>query len=228
MKNKKTLYSEVAYALGVVSLAFGTALMEKANFGMSMVVAPAYLLFLKISEYLPWFTFGMAEYSFQAVLLVAVALLWRRFKPMYLFCFVSAVIYGFTLDGMIFLVSKMPLGELPGRVVYYFAGMVVCSYGVSMLFNTYFAPEAYELLVKEISCKTGYDIHKTKTVYDCISCLIAVILSFLFFGFGHFEGVKLGTIFCALINGWLIGRCTAFTKHYFVFQDGLGLRKYFQ
>ena len=40
---KRTFYTETAYAIGIVALALGTALMEKADYGMSMVVAPAYL-----------------------------------------------------------------------------------------------------------------------------------------------------------------------------------------
>ena len=56
-KMKKTLHSETAYLLGILALTFGTALMEKADFGVSMVVAPAYLVYLKVSEFLPSFTF---------------------------------------------------------------------------------------------------------------------------------------------------------------------------
>ena len=64
MKNKRICSAELAYVLGIVILAFGTALMERAGFGMSMVVAPAYLLHLKLSQTLPWFTFGVSEYVF--------------------------------------------------------------------------------------------------------------------------------------------------------------------
>ena len=70
MKEKRTLYCELAYFVGIVVLALGTAMMEKANFGMSMVVAPAYLIHLKVSEFLPFFSFGMSEYIFQAFLLI--------------------------------------------------------------------------------------------------------------------------------------------------------------
>ena len=49
MNGKRVFYCEVAYVLGLVVLAVGTALMEKADFGMSMVVAPAYLLYLKLN-----------------------------------------------------------------------------------------------------------------------------------------------------------------------------------
>ena len=59
---KRTFYTEAAYAICLAALALGTALMERADFGMSMVVAPAYLIYLKVSGYISWFTFGMAEY----------------------------------------------------------------------------------------------------------------------------------------------------------------------
>ena len=100
--------------------------------------------------------------------------------------------------------------------------------GVSMLFHTYISPEAYELFVKEISAKAKMDINRFKTLYDCASCLIAVIMSFAFFGFGVFEGVKLGTVFCALINGSLIGLCSRFYEKHFTFKDGLKLRCFFE
>ena len=45
--------------------------------------------------------------------------------------------------------------------------------------------------------------------------------SFLFFGFGHFEGVKWGTVLCALINGWMIGAIAAWMEKKFVFRDAL-------
>lgn len=51
---KKTICTEFCYLAGVIILALGTALMEKAGFGMSMVVAPAYLIYLKLSQVLPF------------------------------------------------------------------------------------------------------------------------------------------------------------------------------
>ncbi len=220
MKRQKIFYTELSYLLGLLTLAIGTAFMEKADFGMSMVVAPAYLLHLKLSETFPWFSFGMAEYCLQAVLLLITALVLKRWKMSYLLSFLTAVFYGFLLDGCIFALRGLPVA-LPFRVFHFVFGMVVCSLGVALLFHTYIAPEAYELLVKEVSAHLGKEISVVKTVYDCVSCAVAIVLSFLFFGFGHFEGVKAGTIFCALINGALIGWiCKQLEKH-FQFRDAL-------
>ena len=225
---KKTFYTEMAYVLGIVILALGTALMEKANFGMSMVVAPAYLLHLKLSQTLPFFSFGMAEYTLQAAILLLLVLVMRRFKLSYLFSFCTAVIYGFALDGVMLITAGLLAETMALRMAYYLLGMLLCSIGVSLLFHTYIAPEAYELFVKEVSAKTGMDIHRFKTLYDCVSCGIGVLLSFAFFGLWHFEGVKLGTILCALVNGSIIGACTRFFETRFVFEDALPYRKLFE
>ena len=209
-------------------LAIGTAFMEKADFGVSMVVAPAYLVYLKVSQLWPGFSFGMAEYCLQAALLAAMMLVLREFRVSYLFSIVTAVIYGLLLDLAMLLVAGMPEHILTLRFVYYAGGMLLCCMGVAFLFKTYIAPEAYELFVKRVSAKWGYNINKFKTCYDLISCAVAILLSFLFFGFGHFEGVRWGTVFCSLVNGFIISRCTWGLDRLFRFEDGWQLRKLFE
>lgn len=221
---KKKFYTEAAYLLGLLILAIGTALMEKANMGMSMVVAPAYLVHLKISEYLPWFTFGVAEYTFQALLLVVMVCVLRQFRVSYLFSFVTAVLYGIMLDIVMIPAAFLP-DSMTMRLIWFVLGMLLGSLGVALLFHTYIAPEVYELFVKEWAGKYHQDIGKCKTVYDCVSCLVSILMSFAFFGFGHFEGVKLGTVFCALVNGWIIGRIAGWLERKFEFVDGLRRRR---
>ena len=86
---KKTFYSELAYVFGLLSTALGVALMAKADFGLSMVVAPAFLIYKKLSMILPWFSFGMAEYLFQGFLIVLTMIVLRKFKLSYFFSFVK-------------------------------------------------------------------------------------------------------------------------------------------
>ena len=224
MKEERVFYSELAYVIGIAILAFGTALMEWANFGMSMVVAPAYLLHVVLSPILPFFTFGVAEYVFQALLLILLSFVMRGFKKSYLFSFVTALIYGFLLDLFIALVALFPFTGFPLRLLFFALGMVICCTGIALLFRTYLPPEAYELVVKELAAKFGLPLGKTKTVYDFCSCLLAIILSFAFFGFGQFVGVQVGTVVCTVFNGFLIGRAGALLDRLFVFRDALPLR----
>ena len=225
---KKTmLYTELAYVLGMVGLSLSVALMTRADFGVSMVVAPAYLLYLKLNPVLPFFTFGMAEYTLQAALLLCTILTVKKFRPYFLFSFVTAVLYGFLLDGWMLLVQRFPAESIALRCLWYVLGLGLGAVSIACFFKTYIAPEVYELLVKEIAQKLQRPTHRVKTVYDCVSCAVAVILSFCFFGLWRFEGVKWGTVVCALINGWLIGRFTALYEKRFDFHDALPWRKYF-
>ena len=225
---KIRFYTETAYILGLVLLAIGTAMMEKADFGVSMVVAPAYLVYLKLNPVLPFFTFGMAEYLLQLVLLVALAIFQRKLRLCHLFSFITAFIYGLLLDGAMALTGLIVSDSMALRFFFYLAGMVVCAAGVSMLFNTYITPEAYELVVKELSASLHCPTHKVKTAYDLCSCAAAVLLSFLFFGFGVFEGVKLGTVFCALVNGSMIGLFSRLWSCRLDFSDAMKLRPLFE
>ena len=78
MENKKGRFAEIAYVLGIILCPLGVCLSAKSGFGVSMVVAPAYVLYLRISETIPWFTFGKSEYIFQGLLLSICYLLLRR------------------------------------------------------------------------------------------------------------------------------------------------------
>ena len=224
---KHTFYTEAAYAAGLLPIAAGVSLMEKANFGMSMIVAPAYVLHRWLQPVWGWFTFGAAEYCFQALLLVVMSLALGRFRISWLCSFVTAVVYGFVLDGLMLLAAPLPTGMV-WRVVWYVLGMAVCSLGVACMFRTYLSPEVYELLVKEGSRRYGVEIHRFKTGYDCASCLLAVVMSFACFGLWQFVGVQWGTILCALVNGWLIGQCSRLLEKHFVFKDALPWRGWFE
>ena len=126
------------------------------------------------------------------------------------------------------IVAYFPTDLVAWRLVYYVVGLLLCTSGVSLLFHTYISPEAYELFVKEVSAKIHMDISKFKTIYDCVSCVVAILMSFLFFGWWQFEGVKIGTVVCALINGLMIGAFTKLFEGVFEFRDRLNLRKYFE
>ncbi len=225
---KRGFRTELAYVFGIVFVALGVVLMEKADFGVSMIVAPAYLVYRWLSPTWPFFTFGMAEYCLQAVLLAAMLLVLRRFRVSYLFSFVTAVVYGFVLDGLMLLGGLLPANAVWLRAIYYVLGLLFSAAGVSAMFHTYISPEVYELFVKEVSARFHRNINRFKTVYDCVSCLTGVTLSFLAFGFGQFVGVNWGTVVCALVNGWVIGRFSAFYEKHWTFYDQFPLRKYFE
>ncbi len=222
---KPVFYTEIAYFLGLALLALGTALTAYGGLGISMVVAPAYLLHLKISQVLPFFTFGVAEYTLQAVVLLTMMLLLRKVKFPYFLSFVAAVFYGFMLDGAMHLTSLLPK-ILPLQIPIYILGAFCCCAAIALLFSTYLPPEAYEMFVKELSAKLHKPVHTVKTVYDCCSLAISIILSLLFFG--SIQGIGIGTVACAFLYGYIIRIFQNLYNKLFCFTDRFPLRKYFE
>jgi uncharacterized membrane protein YczE len=222
---KPVFYTEAAFVIGLVLLAFGTALTAYGDFGISMVVAPAYILHLKVSEFLPFFSFGMAEYVLQAIVLLLMTVLLRKFRLVWLLSFVTAVLYGLILDASMLLMALLPdLFAL--RLVIYILGALVCDVGISLLFRTYLPPEVYELFMKNLARKFGKPVSTVKTVYDCVSMAAAIAMSLLFFG--AFRGIGIGSVICALINGALIRAFTRLSDRMFEFNDRFSLRDRFE
>lgn len=211
---KVTVYTELAYIVGLLVLALGTALSEAGGFGMSMVVAPAYILHLKLSQTFPWFSFGMAEYVLQGVILLFMMLLLRKVKVTYFLSFLTAVLYGFMLDGAIALVALLP--EIPNLLIYV-VGVLLCTAGIALLVESYLPPEAYEMFVKEVCQRVNMKFSTFKTIYDCCSCVLAIGMSLIFFG--GFRGIGVGSILCAVINGTLIGMFGKLFNRVFCFKD---------
>ncbi len=214
---------EFCYLPATLFLALGAALMSHADFGLSAVVAPAYLLsqILQIS-------FGTAEYCLQGILVLAVCLLVRRFRWTYLLSFVSAFLYGLVLDGILWILSFTGEWGVLLRLGMMVLGLLLSSLGVSLFFKTYLAPGAYELFVKEVSRHYRLNMSRFKIVYDLVSCAVAVVLSLAVFHSLFDYGIGLGTALVALVNGLVIGSFSKLLDRFFDFFDWFPLAKYFE
>ena len=226
---KRVFYTEFAFVLGLLLLAWGTALTVWGDFGISMVVAPAYMLYLALSARWEWFTFGLAEYILQAIILVIMMLLLRKVKFAYFLSFATTFIYGIFLDaGTALIGAVLPTENVEEayRLVAYVVGDFAVCAGVAMMFQTYLPPEAYELFVKELGSRTGIKLHIIKTGYDCVSLLIAVCVSFALLG--QLQGIGIGTVLCAFLNGTIIKLFSLIYERIFEFRDRFKFRQKFE
>ena len=219
-------YTEICYLLGLLLPAIGGALMEKANFGLSMIIAPSYILHCKLTELSSFFTFGVCCYLFQGTLLLVMCLVLRRFRVSFLFSFVTAVVFGYTLDGATFLFSFVDTSLLWARLLLFVFGLLISAAGIAFMLHTYIASEVYELLVKEFSRHFGFSLGRCKLVYDYFSLALALLLSFLFFR--SLVGIGWGTIVCTVLNGILIGAFSKLILRYLELKDALPLRRFFE
>lgn len=114
-----------------------------------MVVAPAYLLHPKLEPILPFFSFGVAEYTFQAFLLLLTVILLKKFRLSYLFSFVTALLYGAFLDLFIGIIGYIPHESLAVRIIFFALGVVICSFAVSLFFIHTFRLKSTNFLLKK-------------------------------------------------------------------------------
>ena len=197
--------SELVYVFAIVLLSFAVTMLTAADFGISMIVAPAYLLSLKLN----FLTFGQAEYVIQAGLFIILCIVLKRFKFIYLFSFATCLIYGAVLDLWRLIPFFNPTVTAPGsmdlwvRIVMFVAGVLLTSFAVALFFKTYIYPQVYDFFVKAVSLRYGKKLSIFKTAVD-LTCLTAsVVMTFCFFG--ELRGVNWGTLVMAVFNGAIIG-----------------------
>ena len=218
MSQKIKISSEIAYFAAIVLLSLAVAILSSADFGISMIVAPAYLLSLKAG----FLSFGQAEYVVQAIVFILLCIVLKRFRFVYFFSFGTCLIYGFVLD----LWRKIPFlnptatppgsMNLPLRIAMFVIGMILTSFSVALFFKTYLFPQVYDFFVKAVSCKYGIKLSRLKTIVD-LSCLTAsVIMTFAFYG--EIRGIGWGTLIMALLNGTVIGYFSKLLDKAFDFQ----------
>lgn len=200
MKNKKGKIAEAAWVAAVIICGLGVCLSAKSGFGVSMVVAPAYVIYLKVSQTLPWFTFGMSEYCLQGFLIILLSIFLKRFKWKYPLAFLTALCYGLALDAWRAVFGTEVYAEMYQRCLACAGGAVITAFAIALFLRTYLPQEVYELVVKEISDKYKLSVNRVKLIYDWTSFGTAIILMLLLFKRFSPEMIGAGTLIMTIIN----------------------------
>ncbi len=209
---KLKIPSEIIYIIAQLGLTLAVAMMAAADFGVGMIVAPAYILSQKFTI----FTFGQWDYLLQLVLFVAFCLAMKRFRFAYFVSFITCVIYGNVLDMWRAVIPLLnPEITAPGsmpiaaRIALFIGGELLTAFTVMLFFKSYIYPQVCDIFVKGISEKYGFNQTKCKRIYD--ACCLAVSVALTILLFGKFVGINWGTVVVTAVNGLLIG---AFSRWY--------------
>lgn len=204
MTKKRTAYKEIVYLVATVTMALAVSMVSAANFGLSMIAAPAYIVAQALG-----ITFGQGEYIVETVLLIIFCIIMKKFKVAYISSFITGIIYGAVLDlwRLIPVLSQATIdaGTLPMglRIVFFVVGELLTGLAVALFFQTYLYPQIYDLFVKGIAGQYKLNRTKFKIGYDCSMLVVSVVLTLVLFH--GFVGVGIGTLIMCCINGALIG-----------------------
>lgn len=211
--------SELMWVFGTVFVAFGVAICSKADLGVSMVAAPAFIVSEAIRPLWNGFSVGVTEYIIQGLMLILLCIVIRKFNWRFLLAFLVAVIYGYTLDFFLWLLESVSFNDVWLRWVMLIIGDIVVAFGVACFFKTYMPLQVYELFVAETSSTFNININKVKSYFDKILLILSIILALILFNdvktfdwstiyYKSFHSIGLGTIVTTLINSPLIKGCS--------------------
>lgn len=212
---KITKTSELLWLFGIIFVAFGVSICSKADLGVSMIAAPAFVVAEWITQYFPWFTVGVTEYVIQGIMLIILCVVVRRFNWRYLLAFAVAVLYGYVLDLFLCLLGGVVFEGIALRWAMLIIGDVITALGVACFFRTYMPLQVYELFVAEIAKRFNIVISKVKSTFDITLLVISILLAVTLFGdlasfkwttigYSAFHSIGLGTLVTTLINAPII------------------------
>ncbi len=208
--------SELLWLFGIVFVALGVAICSKADLGVSMIAAPAFVVHEAIAKSSDVFSVGVTEYIIQGLMLVLMCIIIRRFNWRYLLAFAVAVVYGYTLNFFLWVLDDIELSIVAIRWVMLIVGDIITAFGVACFFRTYMPLQVYELFVAEVADRFKLNINKTKWIFDLSLLVISISLAVTLFGdiktfdlsaIGHssFHSIGLGTLVTTAINSPIIG-----------------------
>ena len=183
----------------------GVTLSARAGYGVSMIEAPVYVTYLRLSQSIPKFTFGMAEYTVQALVLILLCLLIKKFRARYLLSFGTAVIFGIILDAWRTVIGTQVYDKTGIRILACAASIVIVSLAIACFFRTDLPQEVWELFVKEYSENKNKKITKVKWIYDLSSLAAGIILMLILHHKFVWTAIGAGTVITTAVNAPLIG-----------------------
>lgn len=216
-KKRIKISSEITYFLAIVILAFSVCLATASDFGVSMIVAPAYILSMKFS----FLTFGQWEYVTQAILFVLFCLIMRKFHWTFLMSFVTCLIYGAILDLWRLIPIFNPSVTAPGsfdlwlRILFFVLSLLLTSLSIAMFNRSYIYPQVVDMVPNGISKKYKFKFAYAKYAFDFVYLSLGLTLSFIFFG--KIVGLSFGTAIMFVVNGFSISFTMKMLDKFFEF-----------
>ncbi|MBQ8431634.1 MAG: hypothetical protein IJX28_02010 [Clostridia bacterium] len=218
--------SELLWLMGIVIVALGVAICSKADLGVSMIAAPAFVISEALAPLWSGFSVGVTEYLIQGLMLAVLCAVIRRFRWRYLLAFAVAVIYGYTLNLFLWLLNGISFDTIWLRWVMLLVGDGITAFGVACFFRTYMPLQVYELFVAELAERFHWNINKTKWTFDITLLVLSVLLAVTLFGdlgsfdwtaigYSSFHSIGLGTLVTTAINSPLIAMMSKLLHRWF-------------
>ncbi|MBR3845812.1 MAG: hypothetical protein IKM40_04490 [Clostridia bacterium] len=201
MKKKITKMGEASWVVGNILCAIGNCLVSKSAFGLSAIIAPAFIMHEKIG----FLSVGVCEYIIQGLLLALCCILIGKFKGKFIATICNILFYGACFDIVNSLLSSITPVSIVSRILVAAIGTLITGFAIALMLRTYIPPSAYEIFVKEVSDAKGIELSRMKLVFDGSMLALSILMMLLLLGEFRFDMIGALTVISAFLNSVLIG-----------------------
>jgi len=190
-----TIKRYLLFICGLFFVALGISFIIKSLLGTAPISSAPYILSLRYSISLGGFTFFIN----MVFLLGQILILRRKFQAIQWLQIPMTLIFGGFIDFTTFLLGIVTPEIYFSRFVVMMLGICIMALGIAleMIGNVVMLPG--EGIVNVIATHWHFDFGNTKTCFDTTIVLLAILLSWIFFGEIH--GIREGTLISALLTG---------------------------
>lgn len=190
----------VIYALGLLSMAFGVALSINSGLGVSPVNSLPYVVSLILKADMGSCVAGI----FSLYVLVQILICRRDFSWINLTQLLFSTLFGYFVDFAKAVVGDFAPSAYAGQMALLVASMLLVALGVCLYMDAGLVNMPMEGMAKAVSDRLlrGMAFHDIKVLMDCAAVAAALALSLVFLG--EVQGIREGTLLCALLVGKLM------------------------
>ena len=217
MNKKIGRVGELSWIVGNIFCAIGNCLVSKSAFGLSPIIAPAFV----INKFANKISVGISEYLIQGILLLLCCVLIRKFKAKFIATICNILFYGAAFDIVNYLFSSIQPNTISERIIVAVIGTIITSFAIASMLRTYIPPSAYEIFVKEVAESKNINLNKMKLIFDASMLALTFVLMFGLLGEFRLDIVGPLTVISAFVNSILIGFFGKFLDKTFEFTPAI-------
>ena len=189
---------ELALVIAVMINSLAVILMLYSGSGISAISSVPYAF----EKVFPVITLGTWTYIFQALLILSLMILRKKFVPVYLCSFLVGFAFSELLDVNEAWINVLPK-TIPLRILYFVISYLLICIGIALSNRCGLPIIPTDLFTRELADITGVAYTRIKIVFD-VMCLAATA-SLTFFCLGHVDGLGIGTVIAAFTLGKAVG-----------------------
>lgn len=188
----------VIYCLALLLMAFGVALSVNSNLGVSPVNSLPYV----VSRILNVKMGTCVTVIFCFYILLQAVVLGKDFPLFNLLQIAVSTIFGYFVNFAKATIGGFVLPTYFGKLAMLAASIVLIALGMTLYMETHISSMPMEGLSSALAKRFGKPFPFMKTLTDCVTVGLVILLSFVFLG--TLDGIREGTVITAMVVGKMI------------------------